>query len=268
MRLVILYMVYRYVLFWVIVTFTLREVFMGTEKFLIAGLKIEMTVRYELLDKQSRKYLCDFVGEPDFKIEAEESRMEILQRRSPVLNIAQREYICTAAAFYNNLLRFNGLMIHSSCISYGEKAYLFTADSGTGKSTHTSLWNEYIEGIGFINDDKPAVRLIDGEFFACGTPWSGKTDLSSNVGLPIGGIALLKRGKTNSITPASAKVAVLSLLKQTHLPPFNEGTDSLARLLDLLVRSTPIYDFACDISEDAVKTSFEAMTGEKYLKRT
>lgn len=241
---------------------------MSAERFIIAGLKIEMTVRYELLRNQSRKYLCDFLGEPDIIIEAKEDKMEILHKRSPLLNIAQREYICTAAVFYNNLLKFNGFMIHSSSISYGGKAYLFTADSGTGKSTHTGLWKTYVDGVEFINDDKPAIRLIDGKFFACGTPWSGKTDLNSDTIIPMGGVALLSRGKVNTISKADNSKAVLSLLKQTHLPPFKEGTDNLADLLDQFVRNTPVFDFACDISEEAVKTSFEAMTGEKYTKRT
>lgn len=241
---------------------------MKAERFLIAGLKIEMTVRYELLKKQSRKYLCDFSGEPDITVEAKEDKMEILHKRSPRLNIAQREYICTAAVFYNSLLRFDGFMLHSSSISYGGRAYLFTADSGTGKSTHTSLWETYIDGVEFINDDKPAVRLIDGRFFACGTPWSGKTDLSNAIRVPVGGVALLRRGAENTVSPATARQAVLALLRQTHLPASPEGTDSLAALLDRFVRTVPVYDLACDISEEAVKTSFEALTGEKYIKRT
>ena len=120
----------------------------------------------------------------------------------------------------------------------------------------------------FINDDKPAIRLIDGEFFACGTPWSGKTDLNSDATVPMGGVAILRRGTENTISIADNRLAVISLLKQTHLPAFNEGTDNLASLLDKFVRTTPVFDFACDISEDAVKTSFEAMTGKNYIKRT
>lgn len=236
-------------------------------KFLIAGLKVQMDVTYDLLKVRSEKYLNDFCGEPDIVITLYDGLLEQMQERVPGLDYANLEYIATSVYFYKALLKHEGFMLHSSCISYGGKAYFFTADSGTGKSTHTGLWNKYIDGVEFINDDKPAIRKIDGEYYACGTPWSGKTALNSDVFLPVGAVALLKRGN-NEISKAPNNRAVTFILKQTSLPDRINMTDRLAELLDGFVRTTPIYDFACDMSEEAVKTSFEAMTGEKYVKRT
>lgn len=237
-------------------------------KFLIAGLKVEMPVNYELLKIRSEKYLYDFSGDADIKIDVRPESYEVIHKRAPMLPEPECEYIATSAYFYNLLLNYGGFMLHSSCISYNGKAYLFTADSGTGKSTHTGLWGKYIDGVEYINDDKPAIRIIDGKIFACGTPWSGKTALNSDVLIPIGGIALLRRGTVNEISPASSKAAVTSILKQTYLPSAAKSTDVLADLLDKVVRTIPVYDLACDMSEEAVRVSFEAMTGEKYVKRT
>lgn len=240
---------------------------MSSRRYIIAGLKVEMVVHYDLLRERSEKYLADFSGEPDIFIEAPEEKMDILRRESPRLNDAQREYICTAAFFYNHLLEYDGFLLHSSAISYGGKAYLFTADCGTGKSTHSRLWREYVgNAVQMINDDKPAIRLIDGKFYAIGTPWSGKTAENENIAVPVGGVALLGRGTVNRIEPADRLKSVMSLLRQTFFPPKRENTDRMTELMDRFIRTVPVYRLECDMSEEAVKTSFEAMTGTKYVK--
>ena len=237
-------------------------------KYLIAGLKVEFEPEYRLLESRSEKYLCDFSGDADIVLKLPEGILDKMTERVPGLPRETAEYMATSIFFYNKLIARGGFLLHSSCINYNGKAYLFTADSGTGKSTHTGLWKKYIPEVEFINDDKPAIRLIDGKYYACGTPWSGKTSLNSDVLLPVGGIALLKRGTVNTIAPADNKKAVTFILKQTQIPDRNDILDKLVSLLDGFVRSTPIYDFACDISEEAVITSFQTLTGEKYVKRT
>ena len=77
-------------------------------------------------------------------------------------------------AFYARLLQYDGMLLHASCVEKDGKAYLFSAKSGTGKSTHTHLWLRAFPDSRIINDDKPAVRRMDGTFYACGTPFSGK----------------------------------------------------------------------------------------------
>lgn len=240
---------------------------MSVNKYVIAGLKVLMTVHYDMLEERSEKYLASFLGEPDMVIEAPEDKMELLRRESPNLDDPQREYIITSAQFYNKLLEFDGFLLHSSAISYGGKAYLFSADCGTGKSTHTGLWCKYLgDAVTKINDDKPAIRLVDGVFCAIGTPWSGKTAENENVVVPIGGVVLLERGLVNKIEPAERLKAVMALLRQTFFPPKRENTDRMADLMDKFIRSVPVYRLECDMSEDAVKTSFEALTGTEYKK--
>ena len=234
-------------------------------RYIIAGLKVEINVRYEMLKLRAEKYLADFCGEPDIFIEMPDEKLEFMRNTSPNLNDEQREYIYTSAVFYNGLLDFDGFLLHSSAISYDGKAYLFSADSGTGKSTHTGLWCEHLgDAVKKINDDKPAVRLIDGTFCAIGTPWSGKTAENENISVPIGGVVLLERGKVNKIGPADKVKAIMSLLKQTFYPSKREGADKIAILMDKFIRAVPVWRLECDISEDAVKTSFEALTGQRY----
>ncbi len=92
------------------------------------------------------------------------------------------------------------LLIHASCISYKGKAFPFHAKSGTGKSTHTSLWMKYIEEVELMNDDNPIVRIeADGQPYIYGSPWSGKTPCYRNVRYPIGGIVQLSQAPYNKI---------------------------------------------------------------------
>ena len=237
-------------------------------KYMIAGLKVEFEPKYPLLTERSEKYIHDFDGEADIKLDFTEEIIDKMIEKVPVVPRATAEYMGTAIMFYYKLLKFDGFLLHSSCIEYNGKAYLFTADPGTGKSTHTGLWKKYIPEVQFINDDKPAIRLIDGIYYACGTPWSGKTALNSDVLIPVGGVCLLKRGLVNTIEKSDTKKAVTFILQQTQLPDRNDALDRMVYLLDGFVRNTPIFELACDMSEEAVKTSFEALTGEKYVKRT
>lgn len=240
---------------------------MGLDKYLIAGLKVEMEVNGAMLSERSLKYRFDFEGEPDISIIRDEDLFRQMCEQHPNLSENAVEYMSTGAAFYYRLLKFGGFMLHSSCISYRDKAYIFSADSGTGKSTHTSLWRKYIDGVTVINDDKPAVRLIDDRFYAIGTPWSGKTAQNTDISVPVGGVVMLYRGKENIVRPAGSTESVPFLIRQTMFPSRVENSDLLAELLDKFIRSVPVYRLECDMSEDAVKASFEALTKEKYIKR-
>ncbi len=240
---------------------------MSYGQYLIAGLKVEMEVNGEMLRSRSEKYRTEFDGEPDMVIVPSRENLDRMQSDYPRLSPDAVEYLGTGCMFYYRLLRFDGFLLHSSTISYNGKAYIFTADSGTGKSTHTSLWRQYLDGVVMINDDKPAIKLIDGQFQAIGTPWSGKTDQNADISVPVGGVVLLHRGSVNTIRPATTLEAIPFLMRQTQVPSKPETVDMLTNLLDKFLRQTPIYVLECDMSEDAVKTSFEALTGTKYEKR-
>ncbi len=240
---------------------------MSLNRYLIAGLKVEMEVTGEMLRSRSEKYRFDFEGEPDISIVPQPDQLQKMGAEHPVLKPEAVEYLATGAMFYFRLLRFGGFLLHSSCIAYNGKAYIFSADSGTGKSTHTSLWQQYIDGVTMINDDKPAVKLIDGVFYAIGTPWSGKTAQNTDIQVPIGGFVMLSRGKVNKIYGGSIHEAIPFIMKQTMMSGKAESVDLLVDLMDKFLTSVPLFKLECDISEQAVITSFEALTGEKYIKR-
>lgn len=141
------------------------------------------------------------------------------------------------------------------------KAVLFSAPCGTGKSTHTGLWRKYFgeDKAIIINDDKPAIRLMGDTFYVYGTPWSGKSDLNTNVKVPLQAIVFLEQASENCIERLSNKDAVRWLYYQSLRPTgprSEEKTSNLLNLLDKIVCQIPIYKMGCTISEEAVELSY------------
>ena len=152
-------------------------------------------------------------------------------------------------------------MLHASAVVVDDYAYLFSADSGTGKSTHTRLWlDRFGEQAFILNDDKPALRLEDGVWYAYGTPWSGKHDLSVNARVPVAGICMLHRAEKNEIQPYTGSKAIFELLKQTLRPADPELRAKLMELLDKLMTMVSIWQMGCNMDPEAALVSYEAMS--------
>ena len=163
----------------------------------VANLVIRMS-SFGRTVKQAEPYRCE-PAEPDIVIT---SNWQELQKNQPHLSDEDCEYMCTGGNFYRQLLKYNGMLLHASAVVKDGYAYLFSAPCGTGKSTHTGLWLKTFGDDAYIlNDDKPALRFEDGTWYAYGTPWSGKHDISTNVRVPVAGICFLHRAKENTIVP-------------------------------------------------------------------
>ena len=175
------------------------------------------------------------------------------------------EYLATGSSFYRQLLNFDGIMLHSSAVVMDERAFLFSADCGTGKSTHTALWRSVFgeDRAQILNDDKPALRYEDGFWFAYGTPWSGKTDQSLNARFPVAGIAILERHEKNSIAPIEGKEAVVAVMRQVvrHKDPALKIKQ--LELIDKLLTQVPVWKLKCNMEPEAALVSYEAMSGRK-----
>jgi hypothetical protein len=143
-------------------------------------------------------------------------------------------------------------------------AYLFTARSGTGKSTHTRLWREcFGDRCTMVNDDKPLLRISDGGVTVYGTPWNGKHRLGNNVSAPLRAICLLTRAEDNSIAPITVSEAMPHIFTQVNRP---EDPDLLRRtvlLIDTLMHSVGLYRLGCNMSREAAHVAYDGMRGDK-----
>lgn len=226
----------------------------------IAGLTVQME-SFGRTVEQAAPYEIEPVEKADVVIENAPS--EYINKYS-YLSPSECEYIYTGMSFYKQLINFGGIMLHSSAVVVDGRAYLFTATSGTGKSTHTALYlKEFGDRAYILNDDKPAVRLEDGAFYAYGTPWSGKHDISANERVPIAGICVLGRGEKNEISPIGGKAAIYGIYSQTMHPKSEIYMDKVFATLEKLLELVPIYMLRCNMDPEAARISYAAMSNPK-----
>ena len=228
-------------------------------KLKVADLIIEFEPKYDMMKNRIVQYIYNGTKKPDITINLSEQFYIDKQKENPHLSLEECETIFTASYFYTEIVRFNGVMLHASAVQYDGFAYLFSANSGTGKSTHTHLWLEKFPSAEILNDDKPAIRYIDGKFYAYGTPWSGKFDESINTKTEIAGITFLSRGENNEIQQVSGENAMRDFMIQTVRPLRKEYMLLFMETLDKILTGIPVYRLKCNMSHEAVETSYNAM---------
>ena len=225
----------------------------------IAGFAIGVEPLFESTRMYCREYWTD--REPEFyvtvkredlaqeqellNIEADE---EGLKRRKFSDMIQERSVIQRRVA--EALVQREVLLMHGSTVAVDGRAYLFTAPCGTGKSTHTRLWREVFgDRAVMVNDDKPFLKLTEDGVLACGSPWTGKHGIGTNVCVPLDGICILSRGRENLIRPAEQD-KTLEFLRSQCFPP-----QGLEKLLDRV----RLWEMECTRDLGAAVTAFEAM---------
>ncbi len=230
----------------------------------IADITVDMGYKHATLKRQAEAYRINEDVRPDMTIYLSDAFVEEKQKENPHLSLDECEYIFTGSVFYTGLLQFGGFMLHSSAILMDGKAYLFSASSGIGKSTHTALWQKVFgtERVKILNDDKPAIRLLKDGIYACGTPWSGNSDLNINIKAPIAGICFLERGETNKIRRVNGGSVISQMLNQTIRPYETEDMDLLLTYIDKVLNGVPMYMMSCNMSDDAARTAHREMTKE------
>lgn len=230
----------------------------------IAGFNIGVRCRHDYLVRQCRDYMTDG-GEVLMTVSATDEAIEEEYKLTPQMTRGYIESICVYREIAEKLPKHGAAVFHGAAISYGDKAYLFTAPSGTGKSTHIRLWKQYLgDGVDIVNGDKPVLKVSDDGVLVCSTPWAGKENWHKNRIVPLGGLCILKRGKVNRIKKVEPAEVLDVLLGQMYMPKDGESAVLSLEILDTLCQRVPVYVLECDISEDAVKASFSAMTGEEY----
>ena len=176
--------------------------------------------------------------------------------RCPQLTPTELEYMFTGDAFRCRLNYLGDGVLHSSAMAYRGQGIAFTADSGTGKSTHTGLWRQrFPHEVTVVNDDKPAIRWEGDKPWLYGTPWSGKTDLNCNMRVPLRAIVCLHRGETNSMRRLSPVEALFWISKQIARP-FYDGAlgEKIVDFTRRLAEQVPVYELYCTTELDAVET--------------
>lgn len=234
----------------------------------LADKNIEVNSVYPELKDFFKNYLVSDVT-PDFSIALSEEDIRTEQALSTDNNFPPTylETLATLRKLAEIWPSYNRILMHGASIEYHGQAYLFTAPSGTGKSTHIRLWKKYLgDDVKIVNGDKPFISL-DGEPLIYGAPWAGKENWHRNCSAPLAGICFVQRGTENSIRKMEASECLPLLFKQVYLPSDALAAGLTLELIDTLIKKVPLYLLTCDISEEAVCCSFEALTSLKYPNR-
>lgn len=208
-------------------------------------------------------YLKDYVYEenakPDIIIREELYKNNKIYPENMSLELLA--YLQSGNQFFSRVLAFNGLYMHASAVELDGNAYLFSADSGTGKSTHTSIWkNVFGEKATVFNDDKPVLRVLDGKWYAYGTPWCGKDHINVNMRVPVAGICFLKQASENTIRLINKTDAALRIFEQSLRYMKNkERLDLILPLIDTLVRDIPVFELENRPEPEAALLSYKTM---------
>lgn len=231
------------------------------EIYRIADLNIGVENQCDFAKKYMKDYLVDD-SNVDFVINVADSMVEY-EKQIAVEKVPEPYYELTGilrAICEKILAEYSGFFLHCSCLLFDDKAIVFTAKSGTGKSTHARLWREILgDKVTMINDDKPIVRYIDGEFIIYGTPWNGKHALSNNIKAPIKAVYYLHQAKENKVAKSDPISSISKILSQTILPDNKSIMNNLLDMIEKLVCNIPMFDLYCNISDDAVYTVLNSL---------
>lgn len=249
---------------------------MRTGKYRIAGVVVEIDSIYKGVHYQCSDFACreDTPAQVQICITPEDIQNE--QRLSDREAIREgkepKEYLppyLESLAVYRKLaeimlLQQDILLFHGSAVAVDDRGVLFTAVSGTGKSTHTALWRQLLgERCTMINDDKPMLRIGGDDVQVCGTPWNGKHNLGTNCMVPLQAVCILERGKENCIQRLTAAQALPHLLQQSFRPEDSRAMPQLLSLLDRMAKHVAFYRLQCNMEPAAAVLSYETMLGKE-----
>ena len=232
----------------------------------IANINIRIDNRYSYVHRLCRNYLVDNTISEDLFVSVTEEEIQKQIGASEISTTpAYAEGVCVYRTICERLPSlFEAFMFHGAVIEYEGRGYVFAAKSGTGKSTHISLWKRrFGDGVHIINGDKPIMRFENGRLYAYGTPWCGKEGWETNACVPVCALCFLERGETNEISPISPSDAVVRVMQQVLTPADLLTLDTLFPLLDKMLTEIPCYLLKCTISEEAAAVALDGMCQEK-----
>lgn len=236
-----------------------------------AGMRIEVDSLHGMVYRDCAAYRSS--GDPDLSIaltqgdiDFERTRVaeedgahgrEHIEHTDPFL-----EFIATYRRIAELAPALGRMVMHGSAVAVDGEGYLFCAPSGTGKSTHASLWSELLgERFVMVNDDKPLVSVETGRVFVHGSPWSGKRRLDAPVSVPLKAVCFLEQASGNVIRELDAAEAYPMLVRQTYRPVDPGMLATTLRLIDELAATVGLYKLDCTIDIEAARLAYQTMKG-------
>lgn len=237
----------------------------------IGGKIVEIDSIHKEVHTLCKDYICgqisDFkveTSQPDIDYEREKSDAENRKEGIPIRNFSD-EYLETLAVYRkiaDKMLESDTILFHGSVIAVDGIGYLFTAKSGTGKSTHTRLWRDLFgERAIMVNDDKPLIKVSESGIIVYGTPWDGKHRLSTNISVPLKAVCVLERSEENRIEKVTADSVYNMLVQQVYRPQNPQKLLKTLQLIDILSENAGLYRLGCNMDISAAELAYNVMKG-------
>lgn len=231
-----------------------------------ADILFQVNNRYNYIYEKCKDYILQTSEKPDLILEPSEERIQYSvdykkKYDGEDISMAEAEFDAAPYPVYGSLPEFNAFWLHSAVVELDGAAYAFTANPGTGKTTHIHLWKQlYGDEIRIINGDNPIVRLKDGVFYAYGTPFCGKEGYQVNTGVPLKGLCFLERAETNSIERYDPSLAYARLLHDN----FSISQSTLLAHMNLyeqFLEKVPVYILKCNMDPEAARVARKGLCG-------
>ena len=236
----------------------------------------DIVIGVECLYESTKRFCCEYITDAeceafsvivtqgDIDAEREKSDRERELEGLPPFTPSD-PYLETLALYRkiaDNLIDYDVILFHGSSLAMDGQGYIFTAKSGTGKSTHTNLWRRaFGERVVMVNDDKPLIKVTDSGATVYGTPWCGKHNIGTNTSAPLYAIISLDRGVENKIAISDVRCAFPKLLRQTYRTKNPARLQRTLMLLDKMSRQVKVFDLECNMNPDAATVAYEGMKG-------
>ncbi len=226
----------------------------------------DFNVEFKNPSAKMQHYLKKYVTNSpmDFTIEISANNIATLR---DTVKFDASEFQLESTAFHNKLLEqlpfHNAMFLHASLIEVNGVGVAFTALSGTGKSTHTLLWQQLLgDKMTIINGDKPIIRFINNIPYGYGTPWNGKEGLGTNIRVPLKHICFIERSEKNSCERIDAKKALKSVFSQIFIPNNPIAASNTLVLLNSLLKDCTIWNIKCNMDIEAAQITYNTIFKE------
>ena len=242
-------------------------------RMLLAGICFDVSCQYPTTKAYCAHYLTEGEQPGDELItitpaDIEGERDRLLRKKNPgepleASSPQALETLCLCRRIADRMPKHDRLLFHGSSLAIDGKGVLFTAKSGTGKSTHTGLWRKVFgDRVHMVNDDKPFLHVQEDRVTVHGSPWQGKHGLGSNVSAPLKAIVFVSRGEENRIETVTPRELFPILLQQTYSPEDPETMVRTLALVERLSRNVQLRNLYCNMDPEAAEVAYRGINFE------
>ncbi len=237
----------------------------------IADKTIEIISLYDEVHDYCRDYLTE--DDADFSVVINPDDIEYERKRSASNDIAEGrsvrdwddsylEELAVYRKIAEKMPEYDTFLFHGSVVAVDGEGYVFTAKSGTGKSTHARLWRELLGSRAvMVNDDKPLIRVNEGGVTVFGTPYNGKHRLGSNISVSLRSVCIIRRADENCISRITKSQAYAMLLQQSYRPSDAAALAKTLHLIDKMADSVELWQLGCNMDISAAELAYNTMKG-------